>query len=483
MKFVADLHIHSKFSRATAKNLDFENLYIAAQLKGITVVGTGDFTHPGWFSEIKEKLEPAESGLFKLKDEYAKECDKKIKTSLRGRVRFILESEISNIYKKDGKTRKNHNLIFVPNLDVAEKINSKLDAIGNIKSDGRPILGLDAKNLLEIVLEVSDLSFLIPAHIWTPWFSLLGSKSGFDSVEECFEDLTHHIFAVETGLSSDPAMNWRVSDLDGLTLVSNSDAHSPMKLGREANIFNTEMTYEAIRSALKTGDKKQFLGTYEFYPEEGKYHLDGHRKCEIRFSPEESKTNNGICPICGKPLTLGVLYRVEELADRGEGKMPEKSHDFFSIIPLENILSELLKVGPKSKKVQHYYNSALEALGPEFDILRNISIERINKAGIPLLGAAIEKMRQKKIHLLPGFDGEFGQIEIFTEDEREKLMGQKSLFKMPKKKINKEKKVIKKNINNKETVLKKNKKKTKKIASFEDLNPDQQKAITHEGSP
>jgi len=272
MKFIADLHIHSKFSIATAKNLDLENLYIAAQLKGITVIGTGDFTHPGWFAEIKEKLAPAEPGLFKLKDKIAKICDKEVPVLCRSKVRFLLSCEISNIYKKDGKVRKNHNLIFMPNLEKAESFNKKLDKIGNIKSDGRPILGLDAKNLLEIMLDTSNGAFFIPAHIWTPWFSVMGSKSGFDSIEECFEDLTSHIFAVETGLSSDPPMNWRVSALDGLTLISNSDAHSPMKLGREANLFNTDLSYYNIRSAIKEGDKKRFLGTFEFFPQEGKYH-------------------------------------------------------------------------------------------------------------------------------------------------------------------------------------------------------------------
>ncbi|MCK4985387.1 MAG: DNA helicase, partial [Desulfobacterales bacterium] len=318
MKFIADLHVHSKFSRATAKNLDLENLYIAAQLKGITVVGTGDFTYPAWFDEISEKLVAAEPGLFKLKDELARQCDTQVPPSCRSTVRFILTTEISNIYKKNGKTRKNHNLVFAPDLDIARKFNAKLDKIGNIKSDGRPILGLDARNLLETLLETSERAFLVPAHIWTPWFSVLGSKSGFDSIEECFDDLTPHIFAAETGLSSDPAMNWRVSSLDDLTLVSNSDAHSPLNLGREANVFDTELSYSAIKTALKTGDPKQFLGTFEFYPEEGKYHIDGHRTCKISFWPATTIKHDGRCPACGKPLTLGVLYRVEELADRKE---------------------------------------------------------------------------------------------------------------------------------------------------------------------
>ncbi|MCK4468665.1 MAG: DNA helicase, partial [Desulfobacterales bacterium] len=428
MNFIADFHVHSKFSRATAKNLDFENLYIAAQLKGITVVATGDFTHPGWFAEIKEKLEPAEEGLFKLKREIARECDKKVPISCRSKIRFILVSEISNIYKKNNKTRKNHNLVFVPNLNIADKFNSKLDKIGNIKSDGRPILGLDARNLLEILLDTSDDSFLIPAHIWTPWFSVLGSKSGFNSIQECFEDLTPHIFAAETGLSSDPPMNWRVSSLDNFTLVSNSDAHSPLKLGREANLLNTSLSYSAIKEAIKTGDPKHFLGTFEFYPEEGKYHLDGHRKCSVCLRPEKTIKNKGICPVCGKPLTIGVLYRVEELADRPAGEKPHKTHPYYSIVPLVNILSEILQVGPGSKKVMRNYSAALESLGPEFSILHNLSPKAIDKAGIPLLGEAIKRMRSGEINISPGYDGEFGRVKIFKDQERERLMGQKSLF-------------------------------------------------------
>jgi uncharacterized protein (TIGR00375 family) len=431
MEFIADLHIHSKYSRATSKNLDLENLYIAAQLKGVTVVATGDFTYPAWFSEISEKLEPAEPGLFRLKREYAKYCDQEIPRSCHSKVRFILSTEISNIYKKKDKTRKNHNLILMPELAAVEKFNAKLDKIGNIKSDGRPILGLDARNLLEILLETSDEGFLIPAHIWTPWFSLLGSKSGFDSIEECFEDLTPHIFAVETGLSSDPPMNWRVSDLDGLTLVSNSDAHSPMNVGREANLFNTSLSFTDIKSALKSGDPDRFLGTFEFYPEEGKYHLDGHRKCNVRLWPQKTMTYDGKCPVCGKELTLGVLYRVEELADREEDEKPTTRHAYHSIIQLADVLSEILRVGPNSKKVQKHYHAALNQLGTEFDILHRLSTEDIEKSGIPLLGEAIRRMRQQEIDVLPGYDGEYGRIKIFNAQEREDLQGQKALFSIP----------------------------------------------------
>ena len=428
MTFIADFHIHSKYSRATAKTLDLEHIYVAAQIKGITVIGTGDFTHPAWFSEITEKLIPAEPGLYKLKDDLADKCDHEVPDSCKQPVRFILTSEISNIYKKNDKTRKNHNLIFYPDLDSVSQFNKRLGGIGNITSDGRPILGLDAKHLLEIMLEVDDKGFLVPAHIWTPWFSLLGSKSGFNSIEECFEDLSSYIFAAETGLSSDPAMNRRLSALDGITLMSNSDAHSPFNLGREANRFDTELSYFAIKDALKTGNPETFLGTFEFYPEEGKYHFDGHRKCNICYHPKESLKQNGICPVCNKPLTLGVLYRVEELADRKENQKSHGAHDYYSIIPLTDILSDIFLVGPKSKKVTLHFNQAVAELGSEFDILHKRSIADLNAAKIPLLGEAVHRMRTGKIHLSPGYDGEFGKIKIFTAEERDRLMGQKSLF-------------------------------------------------------
>lgn len=496
MEFIADLHIHSRFSRATAKNLDLENIYIAAQLKGITVVGTGDCTHPGWFSEIKEKLVPAEEGLFKLKKEIAEKCDLEVPVSCRGDVRFILVSEISNIYKKDHKTRKNHNIVFLPDLDRAEKFNLKLDKIGNIKSDGRPILGLDTRDLLEILLETSDQAFLVPAHIWTPWFSLLGSKSGFNSIEECFEDLTSHIFAVETGLSSDPIMNWRVSGLDGLTLISNSDAHSPLKLGREANLFNTKLSYSAIRSAIQTGDPEQFVGTLEFYPQEGKYHLDGHRKCNIRFWPEETRGLSGKCPVCEKPLTLGVLYRVEELADRPPGVKPAQHHTFYNIIPLTEILAEILQVGPGTKRVMTNYRALLEKIGPEFEILNKTNTEALTKIGAPLLGEAVARMRRNEIDVLPGYDGEFGRIKIFTQDEREKLLGQKKLFVIPatNSPVKKKRKTLKrrpeyktnqtKTIFEKQTIYTPAKLTGKTdISDLDQLNPEQRRAVEHPGGP
>ncbi|GAB6096000.1 UvrD-helicase domain-containing protein [Desulfatiferula olefinivorans] len=428
MKFIADLHIHSKYSRATAGNLDLEHLYVEARKKGIQVVGTGDSTHPAWFAELKDKLVPDEEGLFRLRPDLEAACDRLVPPSCAGPVRFMLESEISSIYKKNGKTRKNHNLVYFPDFDSAGRFNAKLDVIGNIRSDGRPILGLDARNLLEILLENDQRSFLIPAHIWTPWFSLLGSRSGFDSLSECFEDLTGEIFAVETGLSSDPSMNWRVSFLDHLTLVSNSDAHSPAKLGREANLFDTDMSYPAIVSALKSGGPDRFLGTLEFFPEEGKYHHDGHRQCQVRLSPEESVRRRGICPSCGKPLTLGVNYRILELADRKEGERPAVTHPYHSIIPLNEVMAEILGCGVQTKKVGQALARAVEILGPELVILRDLSVSDIRQAGIPLLAEAIERIRSTRLNIQPGYDGEYGRIRIFTDDEREELMGQTMMF-------------------------------------------------------
>ncbi|MBW1649913.1 MAG: UvrD-helicase domain-containing protein [Deltaproteobacteria bacterium] len=430
MKFIADFHIHSKYSMATAKNLDLENLYISASQKGIDIVGTGDFTHPAWFAEIEKKLIYDENGLLTLREDIKKECDTYIPQTCKRDVKFVLTSEISSIYKKNGKTRKNHNLIFAADLTQAKEINRRLDKIGNIKSDGRPILGLDAKNLLEIILEVGKENFLVPAHIWTPWFSLFGSKSGFDSIQECFEDLTEHIFALETGLSSDPAMNRLVSDLDKYTLISNSDAHSPAKLGREANLFDTEKTYKKIKEAMKSGDKKKFLGTLEFFPEEGKYHFDGHRKCGVSLHPNDTKLHNNLCPVCGEPLTLGVLHRVNDLADiaKAEKRDISKFPSYYSIIPLINIISSILQMGAGSKKALLTYNKAIETLGNEFLILNTLTKEDIEKANIPLLADAIEKVRNNKVILIPGYDGEYGRIKIFDEEERKRLLRQKSLF-------------------------------------------------------
>ncbi len=449
MKFTADLHLHSHFSRATAKNLDLEHLYIAARLKGVRVVGTGDFTHPGWIKELEEKLIPAGTGLFKLKDHIEAELDKNVPSLCIKDIRFILQTEISSIYKKNNRVRKNHNLLYFPNIDIVKTFNAKLDKIGNIKSDGRPILGLDAEKLLEIMLDTSEKAFLIPAHIWTPWFSMFGSKSGFDSIKECFGSLADHIFAVETGLSSDPPMNWRVKDLDKVRLISNSDAHSPGYLGRNASMFNTDLSYDGIRNALEKNATDKFSGTIDMYPEEGKYHFDGHRKCNICFNPEQTIAHGGICPECGKPLTLGVLYRVQELACRSQGYTPDNRRGYKSIIPLNDILSEIFKVGPKTKKVATHYNRAIENLGSELEILLEKNIKDIEKTGIPLLAEAVDRMRRGDIKVSPGFDGEYGRVKIFSESERDNLKGEKSIFFIPSDRTGSDKKSLSGNSVNK----------------------------------
>ncbi len=407
MYYYTDLHIHSKYSRATSKNLNLEELAIWANKKGLNLIGTGDFTHPAWFEEIKEKLIQADDGTFKLKPEIEKQIGANIK--------FILTVEISTIYKKWDKTRKVHHVVFVPNIKSADIFRKKLDTIGNIKSDGRPILGLDSRNLLETVLESGENSFIIPAHIWTPWFSVLGSKSGFDSIEDCYEDLSEHIFALETGLSSDPEMNWQVSKLDRFRLVSNSDAHSASKLAREATVFDIEPNYYSIIEALKTG--KGYTGTVEFFPEEGKYHEDGHRKCNICLTPEETKKYNGICPVCGKPLTIGVLSRVNELSDRKEIiKPPKTAGKVFSLVPLQEIISEIKGIGPASKSVTIEYEKLINTFGAELEILQNIPIEEISKHSA-LLGEAISRLRQGKVIKKAGFDGEYGEIKLFNKNE------------------------------------------------------------------
>jgi len=423
MRFIADLHIHSRYSRATSRDLNPENLWKWSQLKGISVVATGDFTHPGWMNELREKLEPVGNGLFTLKEEFKTGAVPEI---CRADVLFLLSSEISCIYKKNGKTRKIHAIVLAPGYDDAERINARLSAIGNLKSDGRPILGLDAKELLKIVLDASPEAMLIPAHAWTPHFSVFGAASGFDSLEECFEELTPHIRAIETGLSSDPLMNWRLSALDRITLVSNSDAHSPAKLGREANILDTDISYAGIMRALKTG--KGLSGTIEFFPEEGKYHYDGHRSCEVSFTPKETLRHNGICPACGKKLTIGVMHRVEKLADREEGFRPADKPPFYSIIPLPEIISEALNVGPASKKVDVMYQSLLGSLGNEFSILMDRPLHEIDKAGSPRIAEAVAKVRSGDVSIAPGYDGEFGKVRIFEKFEKKKVRGQAPLF-------------------------------------------------------
>jgi DNA helicase-2/ATP-dependent DNA helicase PcrA len=419
---VADLHVHSKYSRATSRNLELCALHRAALEKGVTVVGTGDFTHPGWRQQIEAELEPAEDGLLRLRPELRRAAEQGLPRACRGEVRFMLQVEISNIYKKAGRTRKNHNLVFVPTLEAAQRFSEKLGAIGNLTSDGRPILGLDARDLLEITLESDPLAFLVPAHVWTPWFSMLGSQSGFDSIDECFGDLARHIFAVETGLSSDPPMNWRLSQLDRVALVSNSDAHSPAKLGREANLFDTELGYVPLRTALRTRDG--FAGTLEFFPEEGKYHLDGHRKCGVRLSPEQTRELGGRCPSCGEKVTVGVYSRVLDLADRPTGKRPEKSAGFVSLVPLGEVAAEVCGTGAQSKKTAVLLERLRNTLGPELFVLREASVDQIQRvAGAPL-AEAVRRMRAGDVRVEPGYDGEYGTVRLFDPNERDHLVGQ-----------------------------------------------------------
>lgn len=417
MRFIADLHIHSHYSRATSKDMNIRALAKWSQLKGTDVLGTGDFTHPLWFKEIQELLDPAEEGLFALKSEDAAAIKDEIPAKCRRDTRFILSAEISTIYKRSGKVRKVHSVILAPSFAAAAKINATLGRIGNIRSDGRPILGLDTKELLKIVLDASEDCLFIPAHIWTPHFSLYGSQSGFDSLEECFDELSTRIHAVETGLSSDPSMCWRIKDLDTRAIVSNSDAHSPRKLGREANVFDVERSYVGITGALKTRDPQKFLGTIEFYPEEGKYHLDGHRNCQIRMTPSETKKAGYLCPVCKKRMTIGVMHRVDAIADRAEGYAPQGRQTYQSIVPLPDIIAEIEGVGPQSKKVDIKYFSLLDKLGSEFPILLDTPIKDIAEAGGEKLGEAIRKMRAGDISIAGGYDGEFGTVRIFKDPE------------------------------------------------------------------
>ncbi len=426
MAFYADLHIHSKYSRATSRDCDLENLAWWARRKGITVVGTGDFTHPAWWQEINDKLVAAEPGLFKLRPEIEKEIDRRSPATCQGTVRFMLEVEISTIYKKGDKTRKVHHLIYAPDLATAGRFRDALGRIGNISSDGRPILGLDSRHLLEITLQSGPGAYLVPAHIWTPWFAALGSKSGFDSIDDCYGDLAQHIFAVETGLSSDPPMNWRVSALDRFTLVSNSDAHSPPMLGREACVFETDLDYFAMRRALETGD--DYGGTVEFFPEEGKYHLDGHRSCGVCLEPDETRRHNGRCPACGKPVTVGVMHRVEDLADHPDGRRPGAASPFSSLVPLPEILSEIERVGPKSKTVQRRVSEMVNRLGPELDILSSLPLEEVAKSGDPLFSEAIARLRRGEVRRQSGYDGEFGVIRLFEPREVDPQLRIASLF-------------------------------------------------------
>ncbi|MBI3305251.1 DNA helicase UvrD [Candidatus Parcubacteria bacterium] len=440
MRFIADLQLHSKYSRATSKDMVPENMALWAQLKGIYVLGTGDFTHPAWMKELKEKLEPAEPGLYRLKAKYASKSEHGI-TFNRDRMRFLVTGEISNIYSKNGKVRRVHNLIWLPSLEVAEAINTKLSWIGNLKSDGRPIIGLDSEELTKIVLGVSKDAMVIPAHAWTPYFSVFGSMSGFDSLDECYGAFSKYIYAVETGLSSSPPMNWRLSQLDRVALTSNSDSHSLQRLGREANVLEGDaVDYFKIAEAFKNASPFKLADcsyertplklkeTIEFYPEEGKYHYDGHRLCKVRFSPQESKEHKNLCPKCGRALTIGVMNRVEAIADRPLGAKPEKTIPYRSLVSLDEVIAEAFGQGKATKKVFEEYLGLVRQLGSEFFVLLDAAradIERVSSADI---AEGVMRVREGRLSIQPGFDGEYGIIKIFEEAERGTFSKQASLF-------------------------------------------------------
>jgi len=411
MEFIADLHIHSKYSRATSKDMDVKSLVRWAKLKGITLLGTGDFTHHLWLEELKTHLESKDNGIFIYEN-----------------VHFMLSAEISCIYSKGGRTYRIHMVVLAPSFKAVDRINDTLSTYGNLASDGRPILGMDAKEVARIIFDADENCMVIPAHVWTPWFSVFGSMSGFDKIEDCFEELTPKIFALETGLSSDPAMNWRLSALDRFSLISNSDAHSPSKLGREANVFNCELDYKAIADALRKKDKDKFLYTIEFFPEEGKYHFDGHRACDIRLSPEETKKHNGICPKCGRRLTVGVMNRVDQLADRAIDFIPAGAIPFRNLIPLDEIIADAKKIGKTSKAVKNEYLSIVGKFGNEFEVLLKVPKERLSASISSRVAEGIMRVREGRVNILPGYDGEFGKIEIFSDEEKKEPDKQLSLF-------------------------------------------------------
>ena len=421
MRIIADLHIHSPYARAVSRDMTLENLDVWAAKKGITVMGTGDFTHPKWMREIKEKLEPAETGLYILK---------KQETGNRKQpTRFMVTVEISSIYTQHKKVHRIHNLIFAPSIETAEKINKELGWRGNLTSDGRPIMGIDAEELAKIVFNIDPDAALVPAHAFTPWFSIFGSMSGFDSIEECFGDQSKYIYALETGLSSDPAMNWRLSQLDSIALISNSDSHSLQRIGREANVFDCALSYAGIMSAIKSRDPKKFLFTVEFFPEEGRYHYDGHASHKLRMSPEETKKNGGKCPVCGRPVTVGVMSRVEKLADRPAGAKPANAIPFRSTVPLDEIIAEAFDQGANTKKVREEYKRLLKVLGTEFAILMDAPIADIEAAAAPAVAEGIARVRAGKLQIEPGYDGEYGTVKIFSDADREAFAGgQTQLF-------------------------------------------------------
>ncbi len=411
MEVIVDLHIHSKYSRACSSNLVLPVIAKTCEQRGIGLVATGDFTHPGWFKHLTENLRETSEGIYQLADGSSP-------------TRFIVGTEVASIKKHKDKLRRVHHLLFAPNLAVAAQFNQKLVDRGlNIRADGRPILGLTSKEILELMLEIDERMLMVPAHAWTPWFGIFGSKGGYNTLEEAYDELTPHVRAIETGLSSDPLMNWRVPAVDGLTLISNSDAHSPQKLGREANVFafehESDISYSEIRRIIQTGDRAKFLRTIEFYPEEGKYHYDGHAACQFSCPPTETKKYGGLCPKCGKPLIIGVMNRTEELSARSEAEARALDRiPFQSVVPLPEIIADVLGVGVSSKKVVTQYNTLLESLGSEFEILLKIPFEKIAKASTLEIARAVERMRSGNITITPGYDGVFGKVHVFTDNEQ-----------------------------------------------------------------
>jgi uncharacterized protein (TIGR00375 family) len=415
MEIISDLHLHSRFSRATSKDINIDNLVKYARIKGLGMLGTGDFTHPLWVKELKEKLNEDGSGILKTSDEFP----------------FVLQTEISNIYTQDGKGRRVHNIILAPNLEVVEQINAELLKKGRLDYDGRPIFGFSCIELIDMMLDISRDIEVIPAHIWTPWFSIFGSKSGFDSVEECFGDRSKHIHALETGLSSDPAMNWRLSGLDKYTLISNSDSHSfwPWRIGREANVFDMDkLEYPELIRILREKDSGKFLYTIEVDPSYGKYHLDGHRDCGISMEPKDSIKVNDICPVCKKSLTIGVLHRVEELADRKEGFVPKEPISYKSLIPLSEVISSVVGVDQLySKKIWGIYNRLIEAFGSEFSVLLKTTKSGLEKVVNEKLTNAILKVREGRLNIKPGFDGVYGKAVFDDKDVNQDEMEAETL--------------------------------------------------------
>lgn len=420
MRVITDWHLHSKYSRACSQDLTLENNALWCEKKGVNVLGTADFTHPKWFNEIETKLEEREQGMFALKGSNSS-------------MRYMLTTELSQIYSRGGKTRRIHNLIFAPSVDTVRKIIAMLEKRGcNLAADGRPIIGLDSEELAKELFAIDEKILLIPAHAWTPWFSVFGSKSGFNSIEECFGTMADRIYAIETGLSSDPAMNRTLSALDPLFLISNSDAHSPHNFGREANVFEIpegQVTYDEFLRIFREHDTSRFISTIEFFPEEGKYHFDGHADCKFFCAPEESRRLGGKCPTCGKALTIGVMNRVAALADRDSTTL--RLHDFTtfkSIVPLEIIIAESLGLsGTASKKVQAMYDRLNKELGSEFAILLDVPIDEIKRVD-PTVAEAIDRVRQGKLNISPGYDGVYGKVKIFFDEDRPKGPKQVSLL-------------------------------------------------------